>query len=339
MYYMKSTSLRLSNLLFLLVLLLAPTLSHASEITVRPFLIDETLAPRDMVENLITLKSDYELRKAVLYATVNEISVDSEGIIKQFVSPVMTDRTNTVTSWIEITRGRIEIPPGETREVPLTIHVDPFAKPGEYHVFIGIVEAINKPAARAIAMNGEADGIIVKITIADQRTDSMKIKSFVIDRFVTGQSKRIIDIELENSGDIASAPIGEIIFYDSRGIEVSSIDVNTEGVSIAPGETININSSIPLDDELGRFKANLSLKYGVDQKASLHDTTFFYLMPLHLLLLLFTGVLIATIFVTFLFRRAFFSHEEDEDFDEVAMYVRDGHEPNPKDHDIDLKNN
>jgi hypothetical protein len=316
---------------------LAPVVVLASEITVRPFLIDETLEPRDVSVTNITIKSDYPVRKAILYATVNEITLDAAGEIREFVSPVMTDRTNTVTSWIEISRARIEVPAGETKEVPLTIRVHPKAEPGEYHVFIGIVEAPNRPKAETIALAGEAKGVLVKIVISDQREDSMHISSFTVDRFVTGDDSREINIEVENKGDIASAPEGEIVFYDARGIEVDSLPV--AGNLIAPGETGVLTARVPVTGELGRFKANVTLNYGGSQKASLFDTTYFYLLPTNLLALLFGGILIVSILLTLLFRRAFFKYEDDDDYQEVTMYVRDGHDPNPQDHDIDLKNN
>lgn len=321
----------------LFIVFLFPSVTFGSEITIRPFLIDETIAPRGDSQNLITIKSDYPHRKAILYATVNEITLDSEGEIKQFVSPVMTDRTNTVTSWIEISRGRIEIPAGETREVPLTIRLHPYAEPGEYHVFVGFVEAPNRPTAQSKAMSGDADGVIVKVTVSDERKESMRISSFLINRFVTGDDSRTINIEVENTGDTASALQGEIIFYDSRGVEVSSVDV--EGSSIEPGTVGVIQSQVPLGDELGRFKANVALKYGKNQAASLYDTTMFYSMPLYLMFILFGVVLVASIFMALLFRKVLVGNREEEMFDEVNVYVRDGHDENPKDHDINLKNN
>lgn len=314
-------------------------ISYASELSIRPFLIDNTLSPREVAKNTITIKSEYTSRKAVVFATVNEISIDVTGEIKEFVSPVMTDRTDTVTSWIEITRGRIEILPGETAEIPLTIRVHPHAKPGEYHAFIGFVEASDRPTAEAIALAGEAKGVIVKIVIADNREDSMKISGFKIDRFVTGDESRHIAIEIENTGDLASAPVGEIIFYDSRGNEVTSVPVNETGKTVEPGKSVILESSVPIEGDLGRFKANVNLQYGSTQKASLYDTTFFYLMPMHLLLLLFGAILVISILFAFLVRRTVTDGYVDSDCQDVALYVREGHEPNPKDHDIDLKKN
>lgn len=331
---------KIFSLLLLAVMLIPVFSASAGEYSVRPFLIDFETQARDVVQETVLLTNDAEFRKYVVYATVNEISIDNDGVIKEFITPSMTDRTNTVTSWVEVSRGRIEIPAGEQYEVPLTFKINPQAEPGVYYAFIGFVPAPNRPAAQKIAMKGEADGVIVKITIADERSESMKIGAFLVDRFVTKDESRHIDVEVENRGDIASAPTGEIIFYDSRGVEVTSVPVNEEGKVIEPGETVILTSDIPIENELGRFKANVSLKYGDNQAASLFDTTFFYMMPLHLLLLVFGGILLVALFTTLMFKRTFVhdNYYDNEDGDEVAMYVRDGHDANPKDHDIDLKN-
>lgn len=336
-----SSSIKINKVIKFLVLslmLFSAGFASASELTVRPFLVDHVLRPRDVTTDTVVLTNDSTYRKYLVYATVNEISVDPDGEIKEFVSPVMTDRTNTITSWIEVTRGRIEVPPGERVEVPLIVRVNPFAQPGVYHAFVGFVPTSNSPKAQEIAMNGDADGVIVKVTIADDREDNMKISGFIIDRFITGED-RDIDVVIENTGDISSAPKGEVVFYDSRGIEVTAVDINTEGVEIPPGETVTLKGSVPIEDTLGRFKANISLHYGENQRAALYDTTFFYMMPLHLLLVMFGVILVGAIVVVLLFRKTFLTTQyESEDGDDVMLYVRDGHDPNPQDHDIDLKN-
>jgi hypothetical protein len=309
----------------------------ASEFTVRPFLIDETVQPNEVLQETITLTNDSSTRKYVVFATVNEISVDNEGIIKEFSTPSMTDRTVSPTSWVEISRGRFEIPPNEKLDVPLTLRINPNAIPGEYHVFLGLVPAPNRPAAEAIAMNGQADGVILKITVADTRKDNMKINSFLVDRFVTGDDDRLIEIEIENVGDLVTKPKGEIIFYNSRGAEVDSINVNFEGQTVEPGKTLILTNIIPLENKLGRFKANLALRYGNGEASTLFDTTFFYMMPLHLLLIVFGGILVIAIVIAFLIKRVLVHQDYSDDGEEVIMYVRDGHDANPQDHDIDLK--
>ena len=312
---------------------------EAKDVTVRPFLIDKTAGPRDIIEETVTISNEGNSLRYI-YATVNEISVDQEGEIKEFVSPVMTDRTNTITGWIEVTRGRIELAPQERKEIPLIIRINPFVEPGEYHAFIGFGHASNRPQAESKAMSGDVDGVIVKITIGDLRSEGLRLSGFSIDRFITNDDQKSIAVTIENTGEITDSPQGEIIFYDSRGAEINAVDFNTEGVQINPGEKKVIVTNVPLDQDIGRFKANLSLSYGVNQKASLFDSTSFYLMPINLLMLIFGVLLIGVIILTLLFRRAFLSDDyDDEDGDHVTMYVKEGHEANPKDHDIDLKKN
>jgi hypothetical protein len=294
------------------------------------------MVPRESSSQIIKLTNDYPTRKAVLYATVNEITVGTDGDIKEFISPVMTDRTNTVTSWVEITRGRIDILPDETIEIPLDVKVHPYAEAGEYHVFVGFVEAKKRFLAEEVAMSGDADGVILKITIGDERTDSMRITSMTVDRFVTSDDEREVMITVENAGEITSAPQGELIFYDSRGREVVAMPVNTAGENIAPATQKTFAVAIPMDTELGRFKANVNLVYGENQRASLYDTTSFYLLPLPYLIAL-AGLLLSLMVLLFvLLHRSRRLVPVDEDGDSVAMFVRDGHDANPLDHDIDL---
>ncbi|MCA9342329.1 hypothetical protein KC945_02905 [Candidatus Saccharibacteria bacterium] len=316
---------------------LLPAVVQAEELTIRPFLIEETLTARDVVARDITLHNGFTNKKLNVYATVNAITMDDVGEIQEFKSPVMTDRTDNATSWIEITRGRISIMPDETVTVPLIIRTHPEAVPGTYYVFLGFVATQKRDIAEATALRGDANGVIVKITIADKREETLRLQKFSIDRIVFGKSSRTATIELQNLGDLPTEPKGEVIFYNSSGEEVGSSIVSTDGNPIAVGSTAALSVPVPLASSIGRFKANVSLEYGSKQTASLYDSTTFYLMPPYILLLLFVGVLIVSLLLVFSLRRAFGERYEDDD-DSVALYVREGHDPNPQDHDIDLKN-
>jgi hypothetical protein len=134
----------------LLVVLVLPSAANAAGFTVSPVLLDLEVSARDVVTKDITITNSSEA-KQFIYATVNEILIDEGGEIKEFVSPVMTDRSNTVTSWIEISRGRLELEPGEQKTVPLTIRVSPSAEPGNYHAFVGFVATNKQYIAEATA--------------------------------------------------------------------------------------------------------------------------------------------------------------------------------------------
>ncbi len=106
-------------IIIVVLLATAAETAWAGSLSIRPFLIDMTVAPREIVTEDVVLVNQTN-NKLNVYATVNEITVGSEGKIKDFIAPIMDDRTQSITSWVEITRGRIELAPGETKTVPLT---------------------------------------------------------------------------------------------------------------------------------------------------------------------------------------------------------------------------
>lgn len=323
------------SLFFSMSVVATPVL--AADFLIKPLLIDEDAQARDVsLKNIeITNQADHRL---VYFVTVNGIEMDTSGKIKEFISPSMTDQTNTVAGWLEVNRGRQEIDSKATTSIPLTLRIHPFAKPGVYYAFVGIVSADNQPEAQAKVLRGDGDGTIVKITIKDKRSDLLRIKSFLIDRFIFLNSHRDIEIEIENNGDAVSIPKGEIIFYNSRGEEVSSLKVNEEAVVLPPGEARLLKAEIPFSDKLGRFKANLRLDYGADQKVSIFDTTQFFMIPLKLMILLIISIVLFSLLITYLLRRAFYDELHDEDGGkDVPFYVRSDREHEIKDHDIHIK--
>jgi hypothetical protein len=314
-----------------------PGLADAADLNIRPFLIDKTVEPREFLQEQVSITNNTN-RKLNVYATVNEITVDKEGEILAYESPIMTDRTKTIASWVEVKRGRIEIQPGETEAVDLGFRIHPNAVPGEYHVFIGFGAAEKRFQAVEAARAGELDGVIVKLTIEDKRTEYLRISGFIIDRFVTSAADKKVEIELENLGDVPATPQGEIIFFTSNGEEIDAIPVNTDLLMVPPGETVTITSELPLGNQLGRFKANLALQYGETQRASLYDTTQFFMMPLHILLLMLGAAVLLSLIIFMLLHRTMAVQDTEEHGVDVPLFVKDGHEAEPKDHDIDLKN-
>ncbi len=320
-----------------MLLLFTPSAALASTFTVSPVLLDLDMVARDVQTKDITL-TNTGASKLTIYATVNEILVDEGGQIKEFVSPVMTDQSTTVTSWMEINRGRIELEPGESEVVPLTVRVNPYAEPGEYHALVGFFSTNKRYIAEAAALAGEADGVIVKVSIGEKTNDLVRISSFLIDRFILSNETGNIEIKVENIGDAKAVPTGEIIFYNSRGEEVSSLPVNTESATVEAGGSTIITATVPFHERIGRYKANLVLRYGANQQAAVFDTAQFFMIPLPLLIAILIAVVVFSLVITYLLRKAFYDElHEDDDGGTLPLYVRSDREHEVKDHDIHLK--
>lgn len=323
--------------LFFIGILVLPSLTSAY--TVRPLIIDLETEKRDIKSETITLVNTSD-RIVRLYATVNEVAVDADGTMQEFVPPSMSDQSTSVTSWIEISRARIELAPGEERKIPVTIRISPLAKPGNYHAFIGFGTGSKRADAEQRVFAGQAPGTIVSISIDQVRNEFLRLGGFSIDRFILSEENAGVRYEIENPSDTEIVPAGEVIFYDNRGREVGSVPVNPDKERIAPGQSIEFTTAAPADESFGRHKAFLSVEYGTNQLASVHDTTFFYIIPLRELIIIFVVLLIVAAVITVFLHRRYGRDEYDDDDDHhhLPVFVRTGTASTEKDHDLNLKN-
>lgn len=326
---------RYLGLTLLLLFVVVPHISRAA-VSVRPVLIDQVIEPRALFTEEITVTNPTNRRLSV-YATVNEIALDAGGEIRTFIPPGDTDRSSTVTSWLEITRGRIDIPPGESVTVPLTVRVHHEVVPGTYQAFIGFVPASKRYQAEAVALAGEAVGSVVRLEMPDQRREAVRISRFVIERLVSGLGEAEAIVTIENIGDIAVVPGGDVVFYDSRGREVTALPLNADAARVQPQDTLTFNLALPSDFALGRYKANLRLMYGATQRAQLMDTTFFVVFPWQIVLGFLLGLLALVSGLVWWWRRTTPAAGLSDELDDVRLYVNPASSRNDTEHDINLK--
>lgn len=308
----------------------------AADYIVTPLALNLEVNKRDIISETVTLtnKSDRLVR---IYASVNEVSVDGDGVVKSFEQPSRADRTITPTTWVEITRGRMEIKPGESKEVPFTIRMNPNTQPGKYAVFIGFASASNAPQAQAKVMAGDAPGTLLSLTVDKEQNAFLRLEKFIVDRFVTEEKGGNLSYTLTNPGRTDIVPKGELIFYDNSGNEVSSVPLNPENKQVTAEGTEGFGVAVPADLEMGKYKAFLSVEYGEHLTASVHDTAFFYIVPLKKLIAAFMILMILAVFIALFVHRRYDTEPALVEYDSVPMFVREGKSEKVH-HDIDLKN-
>ncbi len=327
-------NLYIKPLLFVSILFF-PFTSFAASYVVSPMVIDHEMEKRDIVTEKITI-TNKENSLVQIFPTVNEVSVNEGGNIKSFLEPSMVENRGTaVTSWLEISRAQIELKPNETREITLTIHVNPEVEPGEYHAFIGFGSGGNRPEAEKQVQAGTAPGTIVRIGVDKVQNQFLRLERFSVERFVKKTTEGEITISLKNPGEDPVIPKGEIIFYDNGGTEIGTLPVNESATVVAPGAELTLQQEIPDDMKMGKYKALLSVEYGEHQTASLNDTAFFYVLPLKQILIIFAVVLLLAIIIALIVHRRYDTNTHEEGVSAVAMYIRQSRSES-KDHDIDL---
>lgn len=320
----------------ILTLLSLPLFTLAAPSTsVVPLVIDTDVEVRDIEEHVITLTNTGSV-PVTIYPTVNNISLSEGGSIQEFLTPVESDQKTSLSSWIEISRAGIDLMAGDVKTVTLTLRINPNAVPGEYHALVGFAHGGNRDEAERMVARGDAPATVVSVTVMDDRVTLLKLSRFLIDRFVTDTENKAATYVIKNPGDESLVPYGEVIFYDSRGVEVGATPVNPEKLVIGPGEEKVFESGVPTDGMFGKYKAFLNVEYGVQNIASIQDTTFFYVFPLRTLLIMFGTLIVIVLVLSLYIHRKYFDEVVDDGSELLPVHVRDS-ESDPLHHDIDLR--
>jgi len=306
-----------------------------AQVTASPIIIDETVSPRDLFERTIVIYNN-TASPIRIFPSVNEITLDDGGGIKDFVAPSVADRSKTVTTWLAFPRGRIELAPGASTSLSVSFSIDQAAKPGLYHAFLGLGQGSSRDEAEAKVFNRTAPGVLIRIAVEDTRIETLRLSRFTVERIITGTDQTPIAFELINPGEVPVVPQGMITLYNSRGEVVAEVPINDDGQPIPPSERREFTVPIETPGLFGRYKAFLSLEYG-SNRATVHDTAFFYAAPWTYLVALFSILFIITLSLLLWSRRSLQGEHADERFDYVTMSVRSGTSRADQGHDITLK--
>jgi len=335
-------NLKLKNLKFVIFIFLLfftlPLETKAEKITVTPVLIDQEISARDIIKKEITIRNNENVPVRV-YASVHELDKDDFGKILDFIDPssVSVDRNSAVTSWLEISRARINIPPKEEVTVPLTIRVSPQAKVGEYRAFVGFATASNYPEADQKVMNGEGAGVVVSLSLGQKSTSALKLLTFNAKQLVTGKSADGFKITLENPNDSAISPQGEVIIYNGKGIEQTSIPISGYIKSLEAGQTKEVVIPIPELKSVGKNKAFLNIEYGDTQKALVYDTDFFFFIPWYYLLFMIILLAVLPVSLTLILRNLSKQTSQEEISNDVPLFVKKTENYTAQNEDVNLK--
>ncbi len=270
--------------------------AHAADITVVPVVVDKKAKVRDILKESFTIKNETS-RKVNLFPSVNDIHTEDGKQV--FVSAQdATDREASLSNWIELSRGAIELNPGEERVIPYVVRVTANALPGTYHASISFAEGSIRDEARAISA-----AITVNVEIQADIKEQLQLNKFISDSIFFSGDDVVFNYSLENIGNQPLQPKGEIRIYDRRGREVAAIPVNENGKSVSPDAAEQLASVWETASGFGKYKAFLNVDYGSANKAQVQDTVFFWIIPWQQLLGLFVGSLIVIIFLALYFHK------------------------------------
>lgn len=261
-------------------------------IQLTPIVINEKAKARDIIKKDLLLTNNTS-RKMNLYISVQNI--DPNAGSQQFLSPGASDLSTSLANWIEITRGVVELGPGDSRRVPYLIHVNLSAKPGIYFAEIRVREGRTRAEAEA-----KEDGprMLVNLEVLDDARERLQLGRFTTDTSVVLGNTIGFSYLLENTGNRLLEPRGSIRIFNRRGEEVGSVPVNADGEEITPQNKKQLAAAWSASGRFGKYKAFLDLEYGENQLASVQDTLYFWVFPWKEIFAALIGVLVLGVFGT-----------------------------------------
>jgi hypothetical protein len=276
-------------------LVCAPLTALAAEdLALTPVIIDEKAKVRDILKETITLTNAGE-RVLRLYPSVFDVN-PVEGQADQFMrAEDSLERSVSLANWIELSRGVIELGPGESKEIPFVIRVNLNAVPGKYYAHITFGEGSTRDDSETAEPLGT---VTVNVEVQADIKEVLQLGSFFTDNIFFSGDDVLFNYQIENIGNQNLKPTGEIRVYDRRGVEVASIPVNQDGASFTPEQKALLASVWSGAEGFGKYKAFLNIDYGSNQTASVQDTIYFWIVPWKELAAFFTiGALLVIFFV------------------------------------------
>jgi hypothetical protein len=263
--------------------------AHAADLVVSPAVIDGRGVPNDILNYTLTVTNTTGNQENV-FASVYELT--SSGT-QPFTDPSAQNRPALLADWVSVSRGAMMFASGESKAIPVTVQINPYAAAGDYHAVIAFVEGGTRVDAEQGLVG--APQALINISVASGLTASLRIDGFAPAKgFYTGFPVAFNYI-IENNGDVSSTPSGEVMFYDRLGHEINSVDANPHGIGIAPGKKQSFTAQWANGGSFGQYKAVLDLSYGAGNN-KLENTALVWVLPWKKLLIIF-GTLFAVMIV------------------------------------------
>ncbi len=272
----------------------APSFAFAANSFVAtPAVIDGKGKVREILHYSMTLVNTTK-HLVTIYPWVTDLdSTVGESGVSDLAGTRQKELGESLARWIEITRGSVDLLPGEQKDISVTIQVNMNAKPGTYHAVIHLSAGGDRVTAEANL--AETVDTQVNIEVLDDINERLQLNTFMPGKSVFAQDSATFSYNIENIGNRGETPRGKIRIYDKKGKEIASIDANQESKKLEPSAKQLLSAVWSSGDSFGRYKAMLDLEYGA--RGTLQDTVFFWVIPWKKLLGMFFSIIVLCVAV------------------------------------------
>lgn len=286
-----------------------PILIHAEGMTlsIAPPLIKNNVNPGQIWKSSIKVVNN-NAKDMEVYAQVLDFkSGDNGGTVEFLPTPSDKEKEDKVrlSSWIVMEDEKVIIPAFKSIDVSFVIDVPESAEPGGHYaaILIGTKPPKDKLDGSVVKISSMLSSLILLSVSGDIREDG-RIREFSTNKDFYFEPKVDFKVKFENLGNVHIQPQGEIRVYDffGKSKEVITLNHKSEFGNVLPGNTRTWDFSWQGSGsltEMGRYKAQLLLSYGSDERETIDQTLYFWVIYLKPLLIIGGSLLFLFLLIVF----------------------------------------
>jgi hypothetical protein len=298
-------------LALILFLSLFPIFALSQEgisLTLTPTLIKVNVVPGQVWSSFLKVVNTNPTPLTV-YLSVFDFRGDEKGGV-YFVSPPESGEAKKfyLSSWIDIPKEPIEIPPHQSKEITFTIKVPKDASAGGYYSAISVgTQPVGEQKPGTVIKISQQVSCLILLTVEGETVEKGWIREFSSEKSFYQKPEVKLNLVFENLGNVHLQPVGEIKIYNFLGKEKGKIEVNqrTEFGNVLPKSKriweLEWKGEGSLF-EIGRYKAEVLLNFGRQNQLFDKKVTHFWIVPLVPVLSILGAIVLFFLFLILLIR-------------------------------------
>lgn len=293
------------------------TFAHAQpqglSLTVTPPLFQLTIGPGETWSSTLKIvnSNPYDVR---YYTQVVDFTAEGEGGQSSFI-PLMTPppgeatSTATLAGWIDITGGPFTVPQSSSLDIPFTVRVPEDAAPGGHYAAILVGTEPGKAVDGGPSMKiSSMVSTLLFVRIKGEVVESGRIREFRTGQELYETPRADFVLRFENTGNAHLRPQGTVTIRNMWGKERGQVLINEKGEfgNALPRTTRRYEFSWEGESSLfdiGRYRAEVTLTYGQEQKQNATYATYFWVIPIMPVAIGMSCAIILILLVVWLIRR------------------------------------
>jgi hypothetical protein len=266
-------------------------------LTVTPPLFQLSIKPGDTWSSSLKVVNTNP-RDLTLYASAMNFAPQGEGGRGKFTPITNEDAayaSHSLARWIEISGDALDIPQGQSKEIPFSVRIPADAEPGGHYAAILVgTRPAEQGGGSHIAVASYVSSLLF-IRIGGNASEEGSIREFYTEKtFLQSQDASFV-LRFENIGNVHLQPQGDITVYNMWGKERGMIPINqkTDFGNVLPSSIRKFVFEWKGEDSLfeaGKYKAIATLSFGSAAKQSVSATTYFWVLPVKPLLGVLGGI-------------------------------------------------